>query len=340
MNTRMREFVVGLTAVVGLLGLAFMLLMFGEFAKATVKRYPLYLEMPNAGGLKQAAHVMLNGVKIGQVSGARTADDPRQGVVLALEIDQGIRVPRDVDVSVASDFVGDTRLVFNATPNSTGPDKGFFDANETFSAKGGGTLDQITGMLDKRLASLEDAVNDFRKLSATYTRVGERIETYLAPRTPEQVDQEGAEPNLASTLRRLDTAIASANQWVGDKELLGDARSVANRAANVMERVSAAVDGWTTAASALSRNADRLGEGVDDALHQFAQTTKNLNDTLIEVQGITAQVNSGKGTIGLLLTNPDLYRSLDDAAKRLEKALTEAQLLLEKYRKEGIPIQF
>jgi hypothetical protein len=41
-----------------------------------------------------------------------------------------------------------------------------------------------------------------------------------------------------------------------------------------------------------------------------------------------------------LLNNPDLYNSMNDAAVRLERALTEAQLLIEKFKAEGVPVRF
>ena len=49
-------------------------------------------------------------------------------------------------------------------------------------------------------------------------------------------------------------------------------------------------------------------------------------------------VNSGKGTLGQLVNNPDLYHSLNDAAKRLEKALGEVELLAQKIKAEGVKV--
>lgn len=51
-------------------------------------------------------------------------------------------------------------------------------------------------------------------------------------------------------------------------------------------------------------------------------------------------INSGEGTLGQLAKNPDLYNNANDAASRLEKAIAEFQLLLEKYRTEGLKLQF
>lgn len=340
MTGSIRNFIVGLTAIVGLAGLAFMLLMFGEFTKVTRKTYDITLRMPNAQGLGDGSPISLNGVRIGNVYSARTSPDPRDGVVIILRITQPNRVPKDVAVSVSRDFVGDTTLSLTAEKKPEGADAGFFGPGEEFSGTAGDFMDQISGMLDKRLGGLEDAVSSFKRLSDTYVRVGEQVEDYLKPVTPEEVDAGKASANLASTLRRIDRAVAAADRWLNDEQMREDIRSAARNANSAMEKVDGAVASVKDAAGAISKNADRIGEGVDDAVKQLNGAMKTLNDTLAEVLTITGQINRGKGTIANLLNNPDLYNSLNDAAIRLEKALTEAQLLLEKYRKEGIPIQF
>lgn len=340
MTGNTRNFVVGVTALLGLVGLAFMLLMFGEFAKVTTKSYELTLKMPNAAGLSDGSPIVLNGVRVGNVHKARTSEDPRDGVELVLKINQPNRVPKQVQVGVNRDFVGDTTLSLTAARKEGEADAGFFSAGDEFSATAGDFMDQITGMLDKRLGGLDDAVASFRRLSDTYVRVGEQVEEYLKPVTPQEVDAGTAKANLASTLQRIDTAVAAAETWLNDEQMREDIRTAAQKASAAMERIDGAVSSVQEAAGSISRNADRVGEGVDEAVKQLNTAMKTLNDTLADVLQITGQINRGKGTIANLLNNPDLYNSLNDAAIRLEKALTEAQLLLEKYRKEGIPIQF
>ena len=48
-------------------------------------------------------------------------------------------------------------------------------------------------------------------------------------------------------------------------------------------------------------------------------------------------INRGEGTVGQLARNPELYNSVKDAADRLEMALRELQLRVQKYKDEGIP---
>lgn len=334
-----RDILIGLTAIVGAGALAAMLLMFGEISLAQAARYRFTLRLDHAGGLSRTSPVRLNGVRVGEVAEIRNAADPRDGVELVLAIDQGIRVPRDAAVEFDRGFVGDTTLSLVVPRARPADDPGFIGPGETIERSGRGMMDMIGSLFDKHLKGLDQAAESFRQLSDTYTRVGQRAEELLAPRTVAEV--EGGKPaNLMSTLARLDAAVTDARKWVGDDSLRHDAREAISKAADLFNRAGELVDSWTRAAGSLTDNGNRISANIEGAARDFAALTRNLGEALHEIRGIAGRINAGEGTLGQLVTNPDLYRSLDDAAKRLEKALTEAQLLIEKYRKEGIPIQW
>lgn len=339
MKTGVRDMFIGLTALLGIAGFAWMLLIFGELSFLRAATYPVTLQLDQAGGLTRNSPVTLAGIKIGSIDGLATAADPREGVILTLKIDERVRVPRDVSVMLDRGFVGDTTLSFSVPPERPTPDPGFLDPGETLKRQSRGLLDQLSGILDSRLGALDEAARSFKELSETYVRVGRRAEEFLAPRTSAEVDA-GQPANLASTLQRLDLALADARGWLGDEGLRTDARQAVNQVTEVMRRAGELVDAWTLAAADLRAGAATVTQNVESATRDFATLTRGMNDALHEVRSIAARINQGEGTIGQLVTNPDLYRSLDDAAKRLEKALLEAQLLIEKYRKEGIPIQW
>ena len=344
MNQRARDFIVGLTVLLGLAGLATMLVAFGELEIVHRDRYPLELRMASVDGIGPASVITLNGVEVGRVAGTSTDADPRRGVRLALEIDRDVRVPRDVRVSIDRNLLGESTLALTTpplAPDAPAPtDADFLAEGDVFEREAQGMLEQIGSMLDERLVALTDAADAVRRLSDTYVRVGEKIELLVEPRSPEAVDAGDEGANLASAIARVDGAVRDARLWLGDAEARDDAKAGVRSARAALESLAVAVEDWTEAARAVSRNADRLGERGDEALREFVATTDTLADALTEMRVIAARINAGEGTAGLLVNNPDLYRSLNDAAIRLEQTLLETKLLVEKYRKEGVPIQF
>jgi hypothetical protein len=65
-----------------------------------------------------------------------------------------------------------------------------------------------------------------------------------------------------------------------------------------------------------------------------------MTRTLQAVQRLADQASSGEGTVGQLMSNPDLYNALTDSAVRLKATLAEIELLLKKVRDEGLDVKF
>jgi phospholipid/cholesterol/gamma-HCH transport system substrate-binding protein len=340
MTDRTRNIALGLTTLIALLGLGWLLMAFGELAITGPDRYTLLLRVADAGGVTGTSEVTLNGVSVGRIVAAATDVDPRRGVILTLAIDRAVRIPTDVGVRIQQDFLGSTRLALVAHPASEGTELSYFEPGAEFRRDVRGQIESLTAQLTARMDEIADAAASFKELSETYVRVGERLEAVLLPRTPEDVDAGAGPANLPSTLARLDTAIASANQWLGDESLRTDAQSTVTSARSLLEKASTAVDAWTTAAQSLdSRTAD-LSTRAADTMASFTRSTEELNAMLTQARTVMRSIADGQGTLGQLATNPDLYKSLNDAAMQLEEALRDARLLIEKFRVEGVPIQF
>ena len=340
MTDRSRDIALGLTTLAALVGLGWLLMAFGELSILKPDRYELILRVADAGGISATADVTLNGVSVGRVTSAATDADPRQGVILTLAIDEGVRIPTDVGVQIQQDFLGSTKLSLVARPDDSDAALEFFEPGAEFRRDARGQIATLTQQLTTRLDEIARAAEGFKKLSETYTRVGERIEAVLAPRTPADVDAGTSPANLVSTLARLDRAIASADGWLSDGDLRTDATAAVADARSLLERASEAVAAWTETARSVNAHAETLGAKGAEAMSSFADATAQLNGMLEQARGLIKGIAAGQGTLGQLTTNPDLYRSLNDAAMQLEEALRDARLLIEKFRVEGVPVQF
>lgn len=331
-----RDLLIGFIGIVGLVGLTAMLILFGEIRFAQPARYQLVFALDNAAGLSPGSPVSLNGVEIGRVQSTMTALDPREGVILELSILESVRVPRDVRVSIATSFVGDTRLALRTRLRDRTEDPDYLQPGETLRASAGELLDEIAGLLDERISTFTESAESIELMATTFTRVGQRLDALLA--TAESHD--GTPINLAQSIARVDQMVGEALSWLSDAELRSRVDEISTEARSTLVAVQMAAKSWDEAAVRLSAEVESASDSVDDATVAFIETSRQLNATLLSLQDITEHVNRGQGTLGMLLTNPDLYRSVNDAAIRLERTLQEAQLLLERYRKEGIPIRF
>lgn len=345
MKHPVRDFVIGVTAIIGLVGLCVLLWLMGELSWFRTPSYSVLLRMDNAGGMLPSAPITLNGVRVGNVKSIKTWDDPREGVVLDLAIEKNVRVPKDVSVAILRDLVGQSTLSLTALPVKAGSpegDTGFFSNGDTFTSKAyaPGLTGELSSLLDKRLGTLDTAVAKFNTLADTYTDVGLRVKELLAARTLAEVEAGTATANLVTTVERFDNAVADARGWLGDAGMKADAQGAMKKLSETLDKVAALTDEWKKTAVAVTDSAKGATDQFNKTAEDLGAASRALGDVVSEVQKLVAAATAGEGTAGQLLKNPDLFRNLNDAAVRLEQTLTEAKLLIEKYRKEGIPIQF
>jgi phospholipid/cholesterol/gamma-HCH transport system substrate-binding protein len=329
-----RDFLTGAVALFGLVGTILVLILFGEFADTGRKYYFFTLHVPSAGGLSDTSAVTLNGVRVGQVARTGVLPSPANGAEIQVKIYDDIKIPKAVTVSIDKGFVGDASLEFRVPATATAaslseviPPDSVFEASDASS-----TLERLASSIQKPLQRFGQTAEKIEKLAETYTAVGERVNELLEPRTLADV-QAGKEPNIRSTIARADVALARATAVISDEQLVGEAKRVLARANTVMDDVSGLAKTWTNTAANLDKNVSAI---TVDAAGMMQSTQKAATELATAIETI----NRGQGTMGQLLQNPDLYNSLRDAAQRLDRALNEVQLLVEKYKTEGLPLKF
>jgi phospholipid/cholesterol/gamma-HCH transport system substrate-binding protein len=338
-----RNFLVGLASIIALLGLAVLLFRFGELDALLHPGYRVHLNTSNAAGLRTGSGVEYNGVPVGLVESIYVQQSADFPVGIDLTIDREANLPQSVKpFAVAALIGGGSRLELRASQADNTQPQSFYpkdgSAHIDGPISGGGMLDQITAALDERMKPLIAGLESFNKLSATYITVGENINSMLQPQSSEALAG-GEPPNLRTALAKLNAAIDDvrssldlARQWLGDDQLRADARSAVNKARQLIDNATQAVEHYTQLADSLKANSTEL-------VQRLLPVADTLSTTLDEVRRVALLATQGKGTIGQLLNNPDLYNSLNDAATRLERALTEAQLLIQKLKAEGFPIR-
>ncbi|MHC5024754.1 MAG: hypothetical protein ACYTGG_12760, partial [Planctomycetota bacterium] len=204
-------------------------------------------------------------------------------------------------------------------------------------------IDQVANALDERLDPLATSLDRFDELTGTYNTLGQNLNDLVRPQTDDEV---AAEPNIRQVVARLDAALSNvrtifdedfrrtlslAEDWLGDEQMRADVRATLEQARTATESLNQTLERYDSLA-------DELATDGDSAVGHLARTADELSRTLEEVRRVASLAAAGDGTAGELLTNPDLYHSLTDAATRLDDVLVQMQLLIEKIRAEGLRI--
>ena len=339
---------VGLTSIAALLGLAALLMSFGELDPLLNPRYKVTVKSDDAAGLRPGGAVEYNGVPVGVVDQVyMESSDVEMPVRIVALVDSAVLLPKDVKPFATSPLIGGSS-VLQLQPSHPTTQPLASSTQDHLPTDGsamivgpirGGLFAQITEQLDQRMKPITDSLEKFNALSDTYVEVGHNLNGLFATQSPEQIAG-GEQPNLRTAVVKLNKALDEATEglqlardFLADDQLRNDARDAVRKANALIDQASAAVTKYAELATSLQKDSNAL-------VQRLLPVADSLGSTLEEVRRVTKLASEGQGTVGQLLNNPDLYNSLNDAAVRLEHAIIDLQLLIAKLREEGVNINF
>ncbi len=329
---RNRNIAVGLTALGGLIGLLALLFLFGYMPSFMQKGYIVEITYPTAGGLYTGSRVRLNGIDVGEVERVQLTVPAGSGVQVTARLQPDIRLPQGITATVASPLLGGASSVELVIDDVAVLGNGSLPTDGSARIEGRiGSLEtrfaaELKSAIEGPAAQFEALTASFTELSAEWRAVATNLNALTEQRDTDAVDAGELAGNLATVLARADSRLAQMqeaidhiNAWAGDEKLRSDFKATVSN---------------TAAASAnLDATMKRIEQRVVAVADDLSKVTASANQLLATAQ-------AGEGTVGKMLSDPALYNNLNDSAQRLQKALDEARLLIEKWKSEGLPVQF
>lgn len=138
-------------------------------------------------------------------------------------------------------------------------------------------------------------------------------------------------PQIERMLPKLDSILASVNQLLADPAIGQSVHNVETITAsltttsNELHQLTASlnrqVPGMMQKADGVLANTETLTKNLGDL--DIAQTMASVNNTLENVQQMTAMLNSKEGTLGLLMRDPQLYYHLSSTMNHTDSLLID-----------------
>lgn len=315
MNSKARDSLIGLTAIAGLLLLSWMLMSFGELSGIGRTYKTLTIRTPSARGISPVAPVSLNGVRIGDVTCIAIATDGSGEALVNVRYWEHVLIPEDFELFLDAGFIGSASLDF---VTGEGPHSSYVPGQgEEYARSVSSLVDTLTTQVTQRLDRLDQTADKIETLAETYTDVGNRLAGVIDSDDPQTDD-------LRSVLDRIDAVLVEAESWMGEGAMFA--------------QINESVKEWKSAATTISEQTQRIGDRTDTTLARLDSAVVTIDEAAAEARDLTARINRGEGTLGQLSTNADLYRSLDASIRQLQQLIRDGQLLIEKFRDEGVPI--
>lgn len=334
-----------LVALALFVGFVFIL---GDFSFG--ESFRIYVKLENAGGLKPGADVRIAGIPAGRIESV----DPIEGeydeeldktfyvqVTVNLDPNRAGAVGANADLVITTlGVLGEPYIeIVNDTP--PGPP---VEEDAVFYGDAPVRMDQLLRTLHNGLQNIDglvDTIDDFFKtsdLGRLLTEAADLADHLDNVVVDNRESLQGTITNLEAILEenrdRIGPILENIEGATGEFEQVGRGLS---HAVGDGESLRGAIDGLDTFISAASEHADETfadiagtmdsleriisqnEESVSNSLANVEVITDNLSEASAEANDLIAYVNSGRGTLGALLRDDELYDDLREFIRELKR---------------------
>ena len=248
-----------------------------------------YVVYDNVEGLTPSAEVTLNGLKIGRVRSIKL--DETSGMLLVeLQIKTNFPISKSSEASIYEPgFISGKQIAIypNFSDKSIAVDGDRLIGNVKLG---------LTATVSKKMIPIQEKLEKIM-FNADNLIIG--VNNVL--------DKQG-QANLKVSLSELSKTII-------------EFRKATTNINAILDENKAQVKGVVSNFNKISHDFSKISDSLNKA--DLGKTVRNLNNTLAKVDGIMSNLESGKGSMGKLLTDEVLYKNLTGASKELELLLAD-----------------
>lgn len=264
-----------------------------------------YAKYDKVEGLAKSKPVLVNGFQIGRVSDLILLPDGH--ILVQFKINPEYQVPKNTIARLEStDLLGSKAVVFDL-------------GNSRENAIDGDTLNANVqqNLLEKVQPVQKKAEIIIERLDSVLASVN----NILNPNFQKNIDKSFT--SIAKTLQNLEATSYKVNGIVGT-----EATRIDNILSNA-ESISANFKTYNRQITSILNNMDKLSNDVSKS--NIKATLDNANTAMASLQSAVDKVNSGKGSIGLLLNDEKLYNNLNKASKNLDYLMIDLKANPKRY---------
>jgi len=273
---------------VAILILGYSFLKGNDIFSGSNKYYAVY---GSVDGLTVSKPVLVNGFQIGHVSKMQLRGDGKTTVEFKIKSEYDVPV-NTLAKLVSTDLLGSKAIVF-----LLGDSKQLAENKDTLRA-------DIQGSLAESLQPIQTkAENLMTKLDSSLAA----INTILNPNFQKNVDRSFA--SIANSLQTLEGTTQKIDALVGAQS--SHINGILTNAETVSANLRVTTAGLNNVTSNFQKFSGDLANG------NIKQTLDNANKAMSDLQQTIANINSNKGSMGLLINDDKLYKNLQAASDNL-----------------------
>jgi phospholipid/cholesterol/gamma-HCH transport system substrate-binding protein len=332
MSAGRRNVIVALTVIGAMIALGWMIVKFGGtlgglFAGGDTR---VSLILPRVDGLSEGARVIYRGRGVGRVESiAQTNSRTSFDIGLVLSNDN---LPANVvGVVKSANPISGNALVELELQGEEALGRLGEDADVIIGRSMAGSL--VPEELPKLAQELQLLVADMRQQNLVGT-IG--VQAAKLGELSDSINDIAGDEAIRGDIR---ASISTGRTAVEEAALAAETyRKLGERFTGLQDDAESLLIDLSATADATRKTAEQAEADLADVSRQLQARLEQLDTMLATGNKLLNRVESGQGTIGLLLNDPRVYEALYDDLLIVEDLLLTAQRLLEQFEEEGIKI--
>ncbi len=263
--------------------------------------YGLYTDV---NGLTVSNSIYMSGMKIGTVREIYFVNDSTSTISVIFSVKRKIKIPENSTAEIRSHDLMGTKAIHIIRPEKSA---GFIVPGDTLkTAVEAGLKEQVNQQILPLKAKAEDLISSFDSVLIVVQAVfNDQARQNLAKSF---VHIKTTLENLSHASFNLDTILSSQKGRIS--RILSNVESISLNLKNNNEHIANILQNFSSISDSIAK-AD------------FASVITRADSAITSVNKIVTKINTGEGTLGMLIYDDKLYKSVDKAAKDLDALIID-----------------
>jgi len=265
----------------------------------------LYARYSQVDGLAVSKPILINGYQIGRVAALDLQEDAT--IVATLKINGKYDIPKNTIARLeGTDLLGSKAIVL-----TLGNDKNFAEDGDFLQ----------TNVEKGLMETFQPVQKKAEMIIAKMDSVLSSVNTILNPNLQKNIDRSFT--SIAGTLTSLESTSKKVDALVGSES------SKLSAILSNVEAITANFKNNSAKIDAVMKNLNTVTDKV--AAVNFEETVNNANKAMADLQTMVSDLKNGKGTLGALLNDKQMYDNLNNASKNLDALMIDLKANPKRY---------
>ncbi len=247
-------------------------------------------------GLTESSPVMVNGFQVGQVEKIKLLPNKDNNLMLNLAVSKKFKIPHEsIAEIISSDIMGSKAIELVLSDSN----KYHQNGDTLKSAIEPDLKDQISTEIAPLKARTENILSSMDSLMA-------------------QVFDKNSREDISQSFSNLEKTTQSLSKMVEEerkrlKKIFANLESISTNLEKSNKQIANTVNNISSVTDSIAQS-------------NLKSTINNTNNAIGQLNGILEKINSGEGSMGMLVNNDTLYQNLESSTKNLDKLLEDMRL--------------